>query len=122
MYSRPNRDADAAPSGTQGVVQFPYQTLRPRHGVGRIVPALSLLLVKVIGYVQGREDGNFCRVHCCRPLGDFFHPRIDKSSKVVNVAAVSFGADVVRLPEDFDLSHVAPFVRGQYQAPFGAEV
>src|SRR2546428_576214 len=72
VYSRSIREADAAPSGAQGVVQFSYQTLRPRNRVGRIVPSLSLLLMQVIRYVQRREDGNFCRVDGRRSPGHFF--------------------------------------------------
>src|SRR5262249_45003210 len=113
-----DRECRRRASGSQGVVQFPYETLRPRHRVGRIVPALSLLLVKVIGNVQCREDSNFCRVHGCRPLGDFFHPGIHKTGEVVHVGTVSFGADIVCLPEDLDLSHVAPLVRGQLSGSF----
>jgi virulence-associated protein VagC len=29
----------------------------------------------------------------------------------VNVAAFAIGADAVRLPEDFDLSHTAPLIQ-----------
>src|SRR6266581_4724281 len=72
--ARCSRVAGAAPSGAQGVVQFSNQTFRPRNRVGRIVPSLSLLLVKIVRYVQRRENGNFCRVNRRRSLGYFFHP------------------------------------------------
>ena len=104
------READAAPSGAQGVVQFSNQTLRPRNRVGRIVPSLSLLLVQVIRYVQRRENGNFCRIDCRRSLGDLSHSRIDESGEIVNIGAVAFGADVIGLPEDLHLSHAAPSI------------
>src|SRR6476659_8274820 len=108
VFSRLRGKPTPRASGAQGVVQFPNQTLRPRNRVGRIVPSLSLLLVQVIRYVQGRENGNFCRIDCRRSLGDLSHARIDEPGQVVDVGAVAFGADVVGLPEDLHLSHAAP--------------
>ena len=54
-------------------------------------------------------------------LRHFFHTGIDEAGQIVNVAAVAFGADAVRLPEDLDLSHAAPLIQSRRRLLSGGE-
>ena len=73
-----------------------------------------LHLIKIVRNIQSRQNGNFCRIHRCRPVSHFLHPGIDETGQVMNVAAIAVGADAVRLAEDLDLSHAAPFLQSRH--------
>src|SRR6266496_6661579 len=100
--------ADASPSGSQGVVQFSNQAFGPDPKVCGLACPTLLRLVKIIRDVQGSQDGNLRRIHRRCPFRYFFHSRVDEAGQVMNVGAVTFGADVVGLAEDLHLRDAAP--------------